>query len=226
MTVDPVLRLYPRPWQARYGDEVTALLAEAPPDWRDRVDLVRGALDAHLHPICAPLWPVAAAAIAGIAWTLAGALALGQPAPPDWPGYLDETLAVLAGATPLAALAVIGASTRLGDRNPLAARLGRSLVAVAGVAWTILLVLAAARLGGDASLAVAATALAFGVLLIGVPLLAVGDLAVGAILLAMALCLVVPATGAHAAFGVVLVALAWAMLVDPRPARVPPVVPG
>ena len=45
-----LLRLYPRDWRARYEDEFLSLLAERPPDARDRVDIVRGALDARLRP--------------------------------------------------------------------------------------------------------------------------------------------------------------------------------
>ena len=45
-----VLRLYPRWWRRRYGDEMRALLEVAPARRGDRRDLVRGALDAWLHP--------------------------------------------------------------------------------------------------------------------------------------------------------------------------------
>jgi hypothetical protein len=45
-----VLRLYPRSWRARYGAELAAILEARPPTYMDRFDLVRGALDAHLHP--------------------------------------------------------------------------------------------------------------------------------------------------------------------------------
>lgn len=45
-----LLRLYPRDWRARYGEEFLSLLAERPPDVRDRVDIVRGAIDARLRP--------------------------------------------------------------------------------------------------------------------------------------------------------------------------------
>ena len=223
--MDRLLRLYPRPWQARYGDEVTALLAESPPGWRDRLDLTKGALDAHLHPIVAPSWPVAAAAISGVAWTVAGGIAMGQPAPPDWPGYLEESLPMLAGVTPLVALAAIGASTRLGDRNPLPARVGRWLVMVAGVGWTALLLTTILRLGGDYTLAVAATAMAAGLLAIGVALIGIADWMPGAALLSAVMALLAPATWSHAAFGVALIVLATAMLGDPRPPRLPPVVP-
>jgi hypothetical protein len=45
-----LIQLYPRDWRERYEDEFQLLLAERPPDLRDRVDVVRAAVDAHLHP--------------------------------------------------------------------------------------------------------------------------------------------------------------------------------
>jgi hypothetical protein len=45
-----LVRLYPRAWRARYGDEFAALIAERPPTLADRIDIVRGAVDARLHP--------------------------------------------------------------------------------------------------------------------------------------------------------------------------------
>ncbi len=44
------LRLYPATWRRRYGDELEALLSERRPGPRDALDLLRGALDARLHP--------------------------------------------------------------------------------------------------------------------------------------------------------------------------------
>ncbi len=45
-----LLRLYPRRWRERYGEEFEELLAQRPPSPRHRLDIARGALDAHLHP--------------------------------------------------------------------------------------------------------------------------------------------------------------------------------
>ena len=45
-----LLALYPESWRKRYGDEFLALLADRPPAFRDRLDIVRGAFDAHLNP--------------------------------------------------------------------------------------------------------------------------------------------------------------------------------
>jgi nitrite reductase/ring-hydroxylating ferredoxin subunit len=51
--VSAVLRVYPRRWRERYLAEMTALLADREPGWRDLLDLARGALDARLHRLVA-----------------------------------------------------------------------------------------------------------------------------------------------------------------------------
>ena len=217
VTVDPLLRLYPARWQHRYATEMDALLADEPPGMRARLDLAVGALDAHLHPWWVPAWPVAAAAAGGVAWTFAGAVALGQPVPPDWPGYLQETLPVFLAASPLLLLATLGASTRLGPWDPVAVRAGRPIAVVGWVAWMVLLVAAVANLGAGAPLAFAATASAAGILLVGIALLGAGDWGAGGALLVAALVLVIPAPWSAAAFGVAWTAAAIAELRDPRP---------
>lgn len=45
-----LIRLYPAAWRARYGAEFNELLDHRPLTLNDRIDLVRGAIDAHLHP--------------------------------------------------------------------------------------------------------------------------------------------------------------------------------
>jgi hypothetical protein len=93
-SVRRLLGLYPRWWRDRYGQEMTALLETRPPSARDRIDLARGAFDAHLRTGSGPRSgrAVAAALIAGGAWTIAGVASVGGPTPPDWPGYLASTL--------------------------------------------------------------------------------------------------------------------------------------
>jgi hypothetical protein len=47
-----LLRLYPRAWRERYGEELSAQMeAQRPLRIGVVADLVRGALDAHLHPL-------------------------------------------------------------------------------------------------------------------------------------------------------------------------------
>lgn len=48
-----LLWLYPRDWHRRYGPEMAALLAQGTRGPREALDLLLGALDAHLHP----QWP-------------------------------------------------------------------------------------------------------------------------------------------------------------------------
>jgi hypothetical protein len=45
-----LVRLYPRAWRERYEAEFLGILQARPPSRRDRLDIVRGALDARLHP--------------------------------------------------------------------------------------------------------------------------------------------------------------------------------
>lgn len=45
-----LLRLYPAAWRERYEEEFLALLEARPPTLGDRFDVVRGAIDARLHP--------------------------------------------------------------------------------------------------------------------------------------------------------------------------------
>lgn len=50
-----LISLYPARWQARYGDEFLDLLESRPPNLRSVIDVLRGALDAHLDPPALPV---------------------------------------------------------------------------------------------------------------------------------------------------------------------------
>jgi hypothetical protein len=60
-----LIRLYPAAWRERYEDEFLALLEARPPTLGDRLDIVRGAIDARLHPQVrrSPQEPVAPAPV-------------------------------------------------------------------------------------------------------------------------------------------------------------------
>src|SRR5438552_17270888 len=45
-----LVRFYPASWRERYGEEIADLLATEPPSVPRAVDLLRGLIDAHLHP--------------------------------------------------------------------------------------------------------------------------------------------------------------------------------
>ncbi|HET9344457.1 MAG TPA: hypothetical protein VFO05_02045 [Candidatus Limnocylindrales bacterium] len=175
-----LLRLYPRSWRDRYEAEVVAVLELAHVGRRERVDLVRGALDARLH---APSRiPGVAALICGGLWTFIGAGVIAQPVPPDWPGYLAETL-------PLAFVAVVaGAAAAVGfwgRRSDAAGRRGTIAMVVGLVAqavWAVTLLVSVAGTVGLPELGVAQAVGALGVLLVGLVILAAGDLPVGGLL--------------------------------------------
>jgi len=64
------LRLYPEWWRTRYGDEMSALMEEVPPSLGTVVDLMKGAVMAHLEAEPTPATGIASSA---------GAIALGRP---------------------------------------------------------------------------------------------------------------------------------------------------
>lgn len=45
-----LIALYPQEWRTRYEAEFLSLMADRPPDPLDRLDIIRGAIDARLHP--------------------------------------------------------------------------------------------------------------------------------------------------------------------------------
>jgi hypothetical protein len=113
--------LYPAAWRDRYGTELLALLSERPPNLLDRVDLVRGAMDARLHPELTAIGPGSRASgragrhsallaiPGGLLWIAASVGFYGAPLIPAL-GYKDSgsllLLAVLGGL--LSSLASLG----------------------------------------------------------------------------------------------------------------------
>lgn len=63
-----LLSLYPEAWRERYGEEMSALLDETPPSITAILDLLRGAVAAHLRPLASS--PPTARARGTIAWVL------------------------------------------------------------------------------------------------------------------------------------------------------------
>lgn len=139
-----ILRLYPRDWRERYGDELAALLEEHPASPLDQLDLIRGALDARLHPQVpgadvAPEQEIpmnqkqlgVVAAIGGIAWILTVVALFVAPATRG--GDRDTSLAILGLALGIAMTGI--ALGELGTRHgsPASATTGH-IVAVLSVA--------------------------------------------------------------------------------------------
>jgi hypothetical protein len=130
-----LLNLYPSAWQERYREELLDLLAEHPPTWRDRFDLVLGALDARLNPqvhgrpaaserdLPGPRTVVVSvgALIGGALW-IAGGLAMNAAPFGAADGYRESAAAtlILAMAALVSALAAIGLA---------------ALTSIKGLAW-------------------------------------------------------------------------------------------
>lgn len=139
-----ILRLYPPAWRERYGDELVALLEEHPASPLDHLDLIRGAIDARLHPQVqgtdvSPEQEIpmnqkqlgVVAAIGGIVWILAVVSVFVLPRQAD--GYRDVSLAAFGLALGIAMTGI--ALGELGTRqgSPISTRTGH-VVAVIGVA--------------------------------------------------------------------------------------------
>lgn len=166
-----LVRLYPSAWRARYGPEMLDLLDDRPPTWRDSVDLIRCALDAHLHPPTPSRLPAFAAILAGAAWTVVALAVLAEPVPPDWPGFLAWTLvpgliAALAGL-----VASIGLALRLGDAPGVLGRAALVAVIVTHGAWAVLLAVAVLGSGYGVETAATGSAAAVATIVLGLVLI-------------------------------------------------------
>ena len=132
-----VLRLYPRWWRRRYGDEMRALLDAAPARRGDRRDLARGALDAWLHPPEPSHLPAVAALLGGGIWTMVAARVASQPVQPDWPGYLMEVVPFALVAAIFLLIAVCGIALRAADAHARATGLAIVAAIVGYGAWIV-----------------------------------------------------------------------------------------
>ncbi len=196
-----LLRLYPGRWRARYGDEMAALLEAGPVSWRDRVDLVRGALDAWLHPPIPSRTPAIAALVGGGLWTVVAAGVLFQPAPPDWPGYLLEVVPTATLAVAFLFVAVLGCALRSGDGRIGAFRMTSEIVVVGFAAWIVALLATAAGWFDGPSLAAAQALAIVGLTLVGTVLIAAGDEPIGGLITVSGLAMLLPWAGGWLVFG-------------------------
>lgn len=215
-----LLRLYPPEWRRRYEDEVAGILAEREVDLGARFDLLRGSIDAWLHPRRPSRVPAMAAFVGGGAWTAAGAFVVAQPVPPDWPGYLVDVLPLMMLGVGAILVATIGLWLRLGDGAGPWARIALDLAIAGHVVWWA--ALGAALIGADYGLTtvIASTAAALASVAVGACLLRAGDERVGVALVVTPVALLLTTPGAWLAYG-----LGWAVIGWLQSVRSEPLVP-
>jgi hypothetical protein len=201
LTTGSLVRLYPRPWRDRYGDEMQATIEAGPVRARDRLDLIRGALDAWLHPPARSRIPARAALIGGGLWTVAAARVVSQPVPPDWPGYLEEVIIFGLAAAGLLLVATLGCAFRLGDTGGRAMRFAVVVTSVGYIAWMTMLAATALGHADGPTLAVVQTLAMVGTTLVGAVLARAGDELVGELIMIGAIVMLIPWTVMWLAFG-------------------------
>ena len=171
-----------------------ALIDVAPLHGRDRIDLVRGALDAWLHPPAPSSIPAVAAIVGGGLWTVAAAAVVLQPAPPQWPGYLLEIVGLALVAAGFLLVATLGCTLRAEGRGRRPKALAVAVTIAGYAAWIGALAATAAGVLDGPTLAVAQTIAMLGSALTGAVLLRVGDEAIGLLILTGAIAMLVPWT--------------------------------
>jgi len=206
--------LYPRWWRRRYGDEMLALIEDRPLSTRDPFDLVRGAVDAWLHPPTRSWIPPIAALAGGGLWTVVAVAITAQPSPPDWPGYLLELVPLALAAVVLLLGATLGCALRAGDDHSRAAGLVSLIVFLGSVAWIGALALTLAAVAPPAALAAAQSIAVIGIVSVGVVLIRAGDAWVGSLLVIAGGSMLVPWIGAWVAYGATWTAIGIVLVLD------------
>jgi hypothetical protein len=182
---------------------------------RARFDLARGALDARL--LAPTRLPAIAALLAGGLWTVAGVGIVVQPTPPDWPGYLLETLPLAMIAVASGAFASIGCWARRRDGAGRMGILAISLAITGHVAWLGVLAAAFVGIGYGPITAVGQDLGALGCLLVGIVALRTGDERIGVLLVLAPTLMMFGVPAAWLAFGLGWTLVGVLLLADPEP---------
>ncbi len=166
-----LLRLYPRAWRARYGNEFAELLEARPPSLRDRVDIVIGAIDARLYPQV-PGADERDPAVAGDRWARVTAIATG----------VLLTIWAVIGATSMVPWESNLSPTGSAELMNLAWISGLLGSLLAPVAFGIIVVRYARLLGGVGSVGAILTPVGLLMAELGMGMLALATLGVGVVL--------------------------------------------
>ena len=214
MTPAQFVALYPRAWRERYGDELEDVLATDGLGLRTRLDVLRGAADAHLHPEArSPVPVIAALTASALATAHAIALAL-QPVATDWPGYLADALLLIIGSVAFLLPALIGLWLKLGDADGALGRVGVILAVVGHSVWLVALLAAVARLDYGPLTAAAATVAMAGTAALGLALVGRARVLLGVLLAGAALSGVAPPSLGWPTFAAAWTLVAMVLVVD------------
>jgi hypothetical protein len=206
--------LFPRAWQARYGAELADLLESDPPGLRARIDLIRGAVDAHLHPLVPSPVPIVAVVTAS-ALAAAHAIALAtQPVATDWPGYVDDALPLAIGSVVALLPVLVALWLRLGDADGVLGRVGIVVALTGHAVWLAALVAAAARVAYGPLTVVAATVAMIGTAALGIALVGRSRVLLGTLLAAAGLAGVAPPALGWPIFATAWTAVALVMVLE------------
>lgn len=196
-----LLAFYPRWWRDRYGDEMRGLLELAPARSSHRADLVRGALDAWLHPPAPSRLPALAALLGGALWTVVAAGVVAQPVPPDWPGYLIEVIPLALASVAYMLVALIGISLRAVDAGGRSIGLAVGLAVIVYLGWIVALGATVAGAVDGATLGALQAAAMAGSIAIGAVLVRTDDRLIGTLVLVAAVTMLIPWSAMWLAFG-------------------------
>ena len=196
-----LVALYPRWWRRRYGDEMRALLELAPRGPGDRVDLLRGALDAWLHPPRPSHVPAVAALLGGGLWTIVAAGVVAQPVPPDWPGYIVDVIPLALVSVVCLFVSVVGIGLRAADAAGRSMGLAIGLAGIGYLGWAVALGGTAGAAFDGAALAAAQAAAMVATAAIGAIVLRNGDDLVGLLVLGAAVSMLIPWAAMWLLFG-------------------------
>lgn len=212
-----LLKLYPAAWRARYGDEMTALLEARRMTPRDGVDLVRGAIDAWLHPATPSLVPAGAALLGGGLWTIVAVGVLAQPVPLDWPGHLLETVPLATVAAVSLLVAATGCLLRSGEASSRLRAFATGLLVVGCVTWIAML--AGTLLGwvSGPALGAAQTAAMAGIAAVGLTLIRDRIDPIGLLLFVAPVALLIPSVMTWPLFGAAWTAIGIALWLERQP---------
>ena len=213
--------LYPRAWRERYGEELADVLAAGGLGLRDRIDLLRGALDAHLHPQHSSPVPIVAALTASALATAHAVVLATQPVPTDWPGYLEDALPLITGAVAALLPALVGLWLRLGDDDGRLGRLGIWVALAGHLLWLVALLGAMLRIDYGSITAIAATVAMAGTAALGVALVGRARIVLGVLLALAGLAGVAPPALGWPVFAAAWTAVAAALALEFAGGRTP-----